>query len=64
MTVMVLGAFIGFVWLAHRSIRGTRPAYVRFSTPAQGALARAKRRLHAGEITAEEYARIAVILHM
>ena len=64
MTVMALGAFAVFVWMAHHSIRESHPEFVRFSSPADGALALSARRLRSGEITPQEYARIAAILHM
>lgn len=62
MTITMLAVFAALVWMAHRSVRATRPVYSRYPSPADGALALAARRFHAGGLTAQEFDRIAKIL--
>lgn len=63
MTVVWMAVFTVLVWSAYRTLRFHPHAAVKVPSPDEGALMVAHRRLLHGEITAEDYERIADILH-
>ncbi|MCG2808565.1 MAG: hypothetical protein Q8K89_09225 [Actinomycetota bacterium] len=62
MTVVWMTVFTVLVWSAYRTLATNRHPALNVPTPAEGALNVARSRLMHGEISADEYDRIANIL--
>lgn len=62
MMLIPVAALLAFAWLAYRAVLTVRPEHVRSLSPVDGALEVARGRLANGEITVDEYWRIARVL--
>lgn len=62
MTLMWMAVFSALVWWAYRTLADDRHPAISAPSPDEGALRLTRRRLLHGEITAEDYRRIANVL--
>jgi len=62
MTVVSMAVFTVLVWSAYRTLSAHRQPAINAPSPDEGALRVARHRLLQGEISAEEYDRIAFVL--
>lgn len=62
MTVLSMAVFMVLVWSAYRTLSAFRQPAISAPSPDEGALRVARHRLAQGQISAEEYDRIASVL--